>query len=125
MVQLLRKLFEKARFTTNYTLSAKLDELSAQLGISRQACNVHLRRLKHRGYIRTGRAARAGYPKPVVAFIAGRSAPSEKRMGHACAIIMGNADTADSKIKAFGKVGVKVAEKPSDVAKLLAHAMTT
>ncbi len=54
-VQLLRKLFEKARFTTNYTLSAKQDELSIQLGISRQAYNVHLRRLKNRGYIRTGR----------------------------------------------------------------------
>ena len=54
-VQLLRKLFEKARFTTNYTLSAKQDELSTQLGISRQAYNVHLRRLKNRGYIRTGR----------------------------------------------------------------------
>jgi DNA-binding Lrp family transcriptional regulator len=51
----LRKLFEKARFTTNYTLSAKQDELSTQLGISRQAYNVHLRRLKNRGYIRTGR----------------------------------------------------------------------
>ena len=54
-VQLLRKLFEKARFTTNYTLNAKQDELSAQLGISRQAYNVHLRKLKNRGYIRTGR----------------------------------------------------------------------
>jgi Mn-dependent DtxR family transcriptional regulator len=54
-VQLLRKLFEKARFTTNYTLSAKQDELSAQLGISRQTYNVHLRRLKNRGYIRTDR----------------------------------------------------------------------
>ena len=36
-------------------MSAKQDELSAQLGISRQAYNVHLRRLKNRGYIRTGR----------------------------------------------------------------------
>ena len=54
-VQLLRKLFEKARFTTNYTLNAKQDELSAQLGISRQAYNVHLRKLKNRGYIRSGR----------------------------------------------------------------------
>jgi DNA-binding Lrp family transcriptional regulator len=51
----LRKLFEKSRFTTNYTLTAKQDELSTQLGISRQAYNVHLRRLKNRGYIRTGR----------------------------------------------------------------------
>ena len=54
-VQLLRKLYEKARFTTTYTLSAKQDELSTQLGISRQAYNVHLRKLKNRGYIRTGR----------------------------------------------------------------------
>ena len=54
-VQLLRKLYEKARFTTTYNLSAKQDDLSAQLGISRQAYNVHLRKLKKRGYIRTGR----------------------------------------------------------------------
>lgn len=54
-VQLLRKLYEKARFTTTYTLNAKQDEVSAQLGISRQAYNVHLRKLKNRGYIRTGR----------------------------------------------------------------------
>jgi DNA-binding Lrp family transcriptional regulator len=54
-VQLLRKLYEKARFTTTYTLTAKQDELSTQLGISRQAYNVHLRKLKNRGYVRTGR----------------------------------------------------------------------
>lgn len=59
------------------------------------------------------------YPKPVVAFIAGRSAPPGKRMGHAGAIVMGKAGTAENKIEAFQKVGVKVAEKPSDVAKLL------
>ncbi|MCH8847123.1 MAG: hypothetical protein IIC11_10390, partial [Proteobacteria bacterium] len=59
------------------------------------------------------------YPKPVVAFIAGRSAPPEKRMGHAGAIVMGNMGTAKSKIDAFANVGVPVAEKPSDVVKLL------
>jgi len=59
------------------------------------------------------------YPKPVVAFIAGRSAPPGKRMGHAGAIIMGRAGTAESKIEAFKKAGVGVAEKPSEVATLL------
>jgi succinyl-CoA synthetase alpha subunit len=59
------------------------------------------------------------YPKPVVAFIAGRSAPPGKRMGHAGAIVMGKAGTAESKIEAFKNANVKVAEKPSDVAELL------
>jgi DNA-binding Lrp family transcriptional regulator len=54
-VQLLRTLYEKGKSTTTYTLRVKQDELSAQLGISRQALNVHLRKLKNRGYIRTGR----------------------------------------------------------------------
>lgn len=62
---------------------------------------------------------REKYPKTVVAFIAGRSAPPEKRMGHAGAIIIGKTGTAESKIEAFEKAGVKVAEKPSDVPKLL------
>ncbi|MBS7616482.1 succinate--CoA ligase subunit alpha [Candidatus Bathyarchaeota archaeon] len=62
---------------------------------------------------------KSNYPKPVVAFIAGRSAPPGKRMGHAGAIIMGKAGTAESKIEAFQKAGVEVAEKPSDVAVLL------
>ena len=64
-----------------------------------------------------------GYPKPVVAYVAGRSAPPEKRMGHAGAIIMGKTGTAENKIKAFENAGVKVAEKPSEVAELLAKAM--
>jgi succinyl-CoA synthetase alpha subunit len=59
------------------------------------------------------------YPKPVVAFIAGRSAPPGKRMGHAGAIVMGKAGTAESKIERFRDANVKVAEKPSDVAELL------
>ena len=48
-------MYEKGKSTTTYTLRVKQDELSAQLGISRQALNVHLRKLKNRGYIRTGR----------------------------------------------------------------------
>ena len=59
------------------------------------------------------------YPKPVVAYIAGRLAPPGKRMGHAGAIIMGKTGTASSKIEAFTKAGVPVAEKPSDITKLL------
>jgi DNA-binding Lrp family transcriptional regulator len=54
-VQLLRTLYEKGKSTTTYTLHVRQDELSTQLGISRQALNVHLRKLKNRGYIRTGR----------------------------------------------------------------------
>jgi len=63
--------------------------------------------------------AETSYPKPVVAYIAGRLAPPGKRMGHAGAIIMGNAGTAGSKIEAFTKAGVPVAEKPSDIINLL------
>ena len=54
-VKLLKMLYEKGKSTSTYTLRVKQDELSEQLGISRQALNVHLRKLKNAGYIRTGR----------------------------------------------------------------------
>jgi len=61
------------------------------------------------------------YSKPVVAFVAGRVVPPEKRMGHAGAIIMGKSGTAQAKIEAFRAAGVRVAERPSDVARMLAQ----
>ncbi len=59
------------------------------------------------------------YDLPVVGFIAGRTAPPGKRMGHAGAIISGSSGTAAAKIEAMTKAGIAVAEKPSDVARLL------
>lgn len=59
------------------------------------------------------------YPKPVVAYVAGRTAPPGKRMGHAGAIIsMGTGYYAD-KVRALRTAGIAVAETPFDVAELL------
>ena len=63
------------------------------------------------------------YDLPVVGFIAGRTAPPGKRMGHAGAIISGSSGTAAAKIEALNDAGVAVADKPSDVARLLKEAL--
>jgi succinyl-CoA synthetase alpha subunit len=57
--------------------------------------------------------------KPVVAYIAGKSAPKGKRMGHAGAIISGDVGTAEGKIKALEDAGALIASTPWDVPKLL------
>jgi succinyl-CoA synthetase alpha subunit len=61
--------------------------------------------------------------KPVVGFIAGKTAPAGKRMGHAGAIVSGSAGTAQAKIEALEKAGARVAELPSQVPGLIKEAL--
>jgi len=66
---------------------------------------------------------KANVTKPMAGFIAGRTAPEGKRMGHAGAIISGGAGTAADKIAALEDAGVRVADSPSKVPALLQEAM--
>jgi succinyl-CoA synthetase alpha subunit len=61
--------------------------------------------------------------KPVIGFIAGKTAPPGKRMGHAGAIVSGTSGTAQAKIEAMEKAGISVADLPSDVPELVRAAL--
>ncbi len=61
--------------------------------------------------------------KPVVGFVAGRTAPKGKRMGHAGAIISGGKGTALEKIKAFMDAGIHVVESPADMGERMAEVL--
>jgi succinyl-CoA synthetase alpha subunit len=60
---------------------------------------------------------------PVIGFIAGRTAPPGRRMGHAGAIISGSTGTAEEKVKAFEEAGMQVAKRPVEIAELVRQAL--
>jgi succinyl-CoA synthetase alpha subunit len=65
--------------------------------------------------IAAGYIKQSTYPKKVIAYIAGATAPAEKKMGHAGAIISGGLGTAESKMKSLEEAGVMVAKRLDEV----------
>ena len=66
---------------------------------------------------------KANFDRPVVGFIAGRTAPPGRRMGHAGAVISGGHDTAEYKVEALRSAGIHVADSPAALGEEMAKAM--
>jgi succinyl-CoA synthetase alpha subunit len=67
--------------------------------------------------------AKKGRKKPMVGFIAGRTAPPGRRMGHAGAVISGGNDTAEFKVEAMRSAGIRVADSPAALGEEMLKAM--
>ena len=65
------------------------------------------------------------FGKPVFAFVAGKLAPKEKRMGHAGAIIAGGRGTADEKLRMLAGAGATVIDSPADIGRMVKTALGT
>ncbi|MDG6898908.1 MAG: succinate--CoA ligase subunit alpha [Nitrososphaerota archaeon] len=97
--------------TEAFDFVSSLNETKAIVAVGEIGGDAEERLAKH--------IAKSQTRKPVVAYVAGRHAPKEKKMGHAGAIIYGNVGTADSKISALREAGVKVAMTPVEVPALV------